>query len=249
MVKHGAKLISLLSLSTAQLASCCSDWIMDDSFGLSVRTMDLGEGPNFSLKTQPKGHQAKLEGIEPAKYGHIISVGANMSAFKPANASKVDPNHEMAFAGLNEAGLSCDLHALLNSAYPPYDPKAKHPVNLYFFCNLVLGQYGTVAEVKDALSAGDVQLWGPAALERGGVHFIVRDSAGHGLAVEFLESAVKLYDDKNDGVDSFGVFTNEPPFAWQLENVRHYKWKQSLARPSTAMPGAWYPDERFSAST
>ena len=42
-----------------------------------------------------------------------------MSAFKPANASKVGPNHEMAFAGLNEAGLSCDLHALLNSAYPP----------------------------------------------------------------------------------------------------------------------------------
>ena len=61
MVKHGAKLISLLSLSTAQLASCCSDWIMDDSFGLSVRTMDLGEGPNFSLKTRPKGHQAKLK--------------------------------------------------------------------------------------------------------------------------------------------------------------------------------------------
>jgi penicillin V acylase-like amidase (Ntn superfamily) len=27
--------------------------------------------------------------------------------------------------------------------------------------------------------------------------------------------------------------------------VKHYEWKQKLARPSVSMPGAWYPDERF----
>ena len=41
------------------------------------------------------------------------------------------------------------------------------------------------------------------------------------------------------------MFTNEPPLPWQLANVAHYRWKQSLARPATMMPGAWYPDERF----
>ena len=27
--------------------------------------------------------------------------------------------------------------------------------------------------------------------------------------------------------------------------VQHFEWKQSLARPSTSLPGAFYPDERF----
>jgi len=73
----------------------------------------------------------------------------------------------------------------------------------------------------------------------------VRDSKGLGLAVEFMEGRTKLYDDFNDGESGVGVFTNEPPFPWQVANVKHYLWKQSLARPATAMPGAWYPDERF----
>ena len=30
-----------------------------------------------------------------------------------------------------------------------------------------------------------------------------------------------------------------------VANVGFYHYKQSLARPSTSMPGAWYPDERF----
>ena len=34
-----------------------------------------------------------------------------------------------------------------------------------------------------------------------------------------------------------GVFTNEPPFPWQVANVKHFLWKQSLARPATTVPG------------
>ena len=231
-----------MSLALLLLPTSCSDWIMNDAYGLSVRTMDLGEGPTFSLRTQPRGHNiGATTNVPPAKLGHIISIGANMTAFKPGEGSA-----EMAFAGLNEAGLSCDLHALLNSSYPPLDPKAgKKNLMLYYFCNWALGQFTTAAEVKTALSNGAVHLWAPKAMGASGVHFIVRDNSGKGLAVEFMEESVKLYDDLNDDKESFGVFTNEPPFPWQLSNVKHYKWKQSLARPATAMPGAWYPDERF----
>ena len=232
------RLLSILSLG--MLANCCSDWIMDDEYGLSVRTMDLGTGPLFSLLTQPKGHKTGIEGVPPTKLAHLISVGANMSDFSPSAASD-----EMAFAGLNEAGLSCDLHALLNSSYPPRAPTAHNNLNLYYLCNWALGQYETVAAVKAALGSGEKHLWGEAALEQGGVHFMLRDATGAGLAIEFMDKATKLYDDLNDGVNGVGVFTNEPPFPWQLANVAHYRWKQSLARPSTTMPGAWYPDERF----
>ena len=227
-----------LLLGVVASASSCSDWIMDDAYGLSVRTMDLGTGPTFSLRTQPRGHNTNFQNVPAAKYGHIISVGANVTG-----QDALSP--EMAFAGLNEKGLSCDLHALLNSSYPALNSSSSKNVMLYYFCNWALGGYESVAAVKAALSSGAVHLWGPASMGAGGVHFIVRDATGQGLAVEFMEQTTRLYDDLNDGEHSFGVFTNEPEFPWQLANVRHYRWKQSLARPATAMPGAWYPDERF----
>jgi len=192
------------------------------------------------LMTQPKGHATGIPGIAPTKVGHIISLGANMTEFVPSST-----NPEMAFAGLNEAGLSCDLHALLDSAYPAPDPVAKNNLNLYYLCNWALGQHQSVAAVKAALAGGEVRLWGEPSLEKGGVHFVLRDATGAGLAVEFLDRSTKLHDDLNDGVNGYGVFTNEPPFPWHLANVKHYQWKQSLARPATAMPGSWYPDERF----
>ena len=283
-------------------ASSCSDWIMDDSFGLSVRTMDLGPGPTFSLKTQPKGYKPAGMAVPAAKYGHIISIGANL-----AQPSKGSRHHleldgiisgDAAFAGLNEAGLSCDLHALVNSSYPPRSSNASaNNLMLFHFCNWALGSYATAADVRRALEAGVVHLWGPSAAERdgdpsagdrnlcppapawhvpasvpdgplplsgvrvppslacgcapyshllAGVHFIVRDAKGQGLAVEFMDQSTKLYDDLNDGGEhGYGVFTNEPPYQWQLANVRHFRWKQSLARESTVVPGNWYPDERF----
>jgi penicillin V acylase-like amidase (Ntn superfamily) len=155
------------------LASSCSDWIMDDAFGLSVRTMDLGPGPTFSLKTQPKGYKPAGMAVPAAKYGHIISIGANL-----AQPSKGSQHHleldgiisgDAAFAGLNEAGLSCDLHALVNSSYPPRSSNASaNNLMLFHFCNWALGSYATAADVRRALEAGVVHLWGPSAAERDG---------------------------------------------------------------------------------
>lgn len=55
-----------------------------------------------------------------------------------------------------------------------------------------------------------------------------------------------VYTDGNDGGKTgFGIMTNEPEYPWQVQNVKHYMWKQALARPATTMPGTFYPDERF----
>lgn len=78
-----------------------------------------------------------------------------------------------------------------------------------------------------------------------GVHYAVQDAQGHSLVIEFTAKGRKVYDDANDGEQGFGIFTNEPTFDWQLENVKHYEWKQTLARSSVAVPGNFYPDERF----
>lgn len=227
-----------LLLRTAAVAGC-SDWIMDDEYGLSVRTMDLGTGPVFSLKTQPKGTKPLSGSLPSSKYGHIISVGVNVTG---PTFSHMDG--DLAWAGLNEAGLSCDLHVLLNSSYPAPSHTPKD-LNLFYLCNWALSSFASAAEVKTALQKEVVHLWGPAGAGKTGVHFMLRDRYGLGLAVEFMGGETKLYDDRNDGVTGYGVFTNEPEFPWQLANVQHFLWKQSLARPAVSMPGTWYPDERF----
>ena len=117
--------LALVGLTT--LASGCTNFIMDNKYGLTGRTMDLGPGPIFSLLTQPRGLSAGIEGVGPTRLAHIISVAAG-------GAGSIPPGYEqMAFAGLNEAGLSCDLHALLNSSYPPLPVPGMTNVMLYNF--------------------------------------------------------------------------------------------------------------------
>lgn len=79
-----------------------------------------------------------------------------------------------------------------------------------------------------------------------GIHHSLRDANGHSIVVEFVAGAMQVYQDLNDGGSTgWGIMTNEPEYPWMVRNVQHYEWKRGLARPAAAMPGAWYPDERF----
>ena len=138
--------------------------------------MDLGPGPTFSPKTQPKGSKpAGVPNVPAAKFGHIISIGANIQ--QPSKDGRQRHlelggiiSGDTAFAGLNEAGLSCDLHALVNSSYPQPSSNASANLLLYHFCNWALGSYSTSAEVKRALEAGVVHLYGPSAVRKSDSH-------------------------------------------------------------------------------
>ena len=46
-------------------------------------------------------------------------------------------------------------------------------------------------------------------------------------------------------IGQVGVFTNEPTFDWHQQNIEHYEWKRTLARQAVAIPGNFYPEERF----
>ena len=41
------------------------------------------------------------------------------------------------------------------------------------------------------------------------------------------------------------MFTNEPTFDWHQQNIEHYEWKRTLARQAIAVPGNFYPEDRF----
>lgn len=65
------------------------------------------------------------------------------------------------------------------------------------------------------------------------------------MIIECVNKQQNVYLDLNDGVNTFGITTNEPTFDWHLENIKHYEWKRTLSRQAVAIPGNFYPEERF----
>lgn len=222
----------LLLLLRVVNASGCSNFAMDNDFLISVRTMDLGALPavQWTIATKPQGS----EGLRASRHGYA----AFILALGPIK------DESLIFGGMNDAGLSCDLQTLLGTEYPQHNSSMDN-IGASQLCRWALEGYESIAELKVGLSK--MNFVAPPVTEYiGAAHWVFRDANGKGVVVEFLEGQMKVYDDNNDaGKTGFGVMTNEPRFEWQLQAVRHLKWKQSLARPSVSMPGSWYPDERF----
>merc|ERR1712137_94643 len=145
---------------------------------------------------------------------------------------------QIAVGGLNDAGFSCTAQ-VLSSKYPKFNVM-KDNINVAHFCRWAFEGFESVASVKEGLK--HVHFIGPFIFS---LHFALRDSTGVSAVVEFIDGEMVVHDDLNDGETGFGIMTNDPAFPWQVENVKHFEWKQRLTRPAVAMPGSWYPDERF----
>lgn len=129
---------------------------------------------------------------------------------------------------------------LINSEYEAYDSQKK---NVFFgtFCQYAVQMFSSVAEAAEAMDS--ITIYGPPILEE---HFILHDATGASLVIEMVQGKKVIYLDLNDdGETGFGIMTNEPELSYHLTNVEHYEWKRGLARQAVAVPGGWYPEERF----
>lgn len=221
----------------ASLVSSCTDFYMNfTSFSLSGRSMDLGGLQNWTITSWPR----KLDGYGsessyywwPAKYG-TVGISANWLG---------DDNYALPMLfgdSLNEKGLSCSSLALEGTQY---QQKSLRKQNLFFgvFCLYVTQTYDNVLDLMDALR--EIAVWG---IDDVAQHYVIRDSTGDSLVVEFVGGEQKVYLDRNDGVDGFGIMTNEPTYDWHVSNVLHYEWKRSLTRQAVVIPGNFYPEERY----
>jgi len=227
-------------------ATACSNFLMSNDYQISVRTMDLGSadlspGLSWGLLSIPKGSAGTASrgpaAAQPTKYAALAFSVLNNSV--PAAWSP-----EMVTGGMNEVGLSCDSQTLLGSSYPNKTGTSKD-LDLSAFCGWALEGYSSTLAVKEALDAKVVVVWGSAQPDAG-THFALRDATNLSIVVEFIDKQTMVYVDGNDeGKTGFGVMTNEPPWPWQTENVRHFLWKEGMARSAISMPGNWYPDERY----
>lgn len=157
--------------------------------------------------------------------------------------------------GFNEKGLAFDALMFTGAKYQSALP-GKFVTISDFGC-WVMGNFATVAEVKEALPK--VNVAGISLKESHGelyFHIALHDAAGKNLVIEFIDGEVKVYD------NPLGVLTNRPSFDWQINNLRNYINLDAHDRKDKTLnglriepagvgsgllglPGDWTPPSRF----
>jgi choloylglycine hydrolase len=123
------------------------------------------------------------------------------------------------FDGLNEKGLSVGLFYFPTSAqYMSYSPSdANKTIAAWELGSWILENQANVEEVK--ANIGKITV--PAVVFKAWnfspeVHYIVTDSSGKSIVIEYVGGKLVVYD------NPLGVITNSPTFDWQMTNLRNY---------------------------
>jgi penicillin V acylase-like amidase (Ntn superfamily) len=121
----------------------------------------------------------------------------------------------------NNQGLSISTNELPGSQSPAGAgsdaSKALATTDLGLY---LLGNFKSVAEVKEALQGSAVSVWVPKIPLVGNIeapfHYILFDKTGAGIVIEFLDGKMNVHD------NPVGVVTNAPDFPWHLKNMNNY---------------------------
>lgn len=157
--------------------------------------------------------------------------------------------------GLNTAGLSAGaLWMAPGTDYPSSSATGPPEVSYLDFVAWLLGNFERVKHVRRTLERGEVSIVGPPALAPppttppvpppllpptpdrwySPLHFIVTDSTGASIVVEFVNGQTTIYDSPN------GVLTNAPTYDWHRTNVDNY-FNLTLLGQSTSPAGTVNP--------
>lgn len=189
----------------------CTNFLITaaDNSAVNGRSMEFGLDLNSKLLVRAPGE--KFQSLAPkgqkglswaTKYGYV---GLTATSSLP-----------IVVDGMNTQGLSTGCLWLPGSAYQTVTTPSI-ALALEDFAGWMLGSFGSVAEVRAALSSGQVQVWeGTWLTQFLPLHFPVHDAGGNSLVVEFINGQVNLYD------NPVAVLTNDPPFPQQLENLGNY---------------------------
>ena len=198
----------------------CTDFLLQaadsDNSVVVGRSMEFGEDLGSQILVGGRGTKKQsgapgslLGGLSwTAKYGYV---GLNVGGLGP------EFEHLIA-DGMNEKGLS--IGALWLPGFTEYSPTVSNnaqALDVTHFANWVLGNFATVGEVSEGLT--HVQIWGGSWLtSKVPMHFSIHDASGTSVVIEFLKDNTQGLEQLN----TVGVLTNAPPFAWQLTNIRNY---------------------------
>jgi len=196
------------------------------------RTLELTMDLPYQIAYFPPGFEARSQ-IPDHPALSITSRHAIIAVTMPYRTP--EPNAPITLAdlkileGLNDKGLTFSL-----LSYPTAGGKQKAVdvtravLSASDLGMWVLGEFESVAQVKSALGDQPVQLQPLAML--GGVespfHYIVHDTTGASLVIEFDHGEMSVYD------NPVGVMTNGPKIDWHLTNLDNYTFLSNVDRPS-----------------
>lgn len=231
----------------------CTDFLLKavDGTLINGRSMEfaLQLDSNVTLHSRGEKNQGAAPNNQPglqwtSRYGYICVTTLGL---------------DLPVDGLNEKGLSMGFLWLPGTAYQQV-PEGKYEQALAIenAGKWILGNFSTVAEVKEAIN--DVYIWGHPFKQLNNeippLHISLHDLQGNSLVVEFQNGRQKIYE------NPVNVLTNYPPFDWQLINLGNYvSLKAANAGPVTlggltvnpvgqgsglfGIPGDWTPPARF----
>ena len=177
--------------------------------------------------------------------------------------------------GMNEAGLSVSAQVLSASAGNYMVPNNSTESSSASVCWLemvpwLLANFASIDEVKLAFDKGgaavvDVDTTtfsGQIMPVLRGLHWGVDDAHGNHIVLEVIGGTMRIHN------NTVGVMTNDPPFAWHLDNIRQYSALSPRQGPPSSvavnteigmvpnnapgfgfnlqgMPGSFTPADRF----
>lgn len=206
--------ILALGYCAAQASFACTDFSLraKDGTVMVTRTLEFATQLQSEIVTSPRGQRFRYTAPDggagmawQSRYGYVY-----------LNALHA----KIAMDGMNEAGLSFEYLYLPNETQYPLVPRGQdaHALPYYALGSWILGNFKTVAELKQALPKIHVYSQHLASFGQVifPVHAIIHDAQGQSIVVEFVGGKMQIYDNK------IGVTTNAPRYDWQVTNLRNY---------------------------
>ncbi len=217
-----ASLFTVLALPIYN-AAACTGIILKARDGAVIygRTMEWG---SFDLHSRvviiPRGHQF-TGGTPDHKPGKTWT-----STYGIAGLDAVE--QDIIADGMNEKGLTVGLFYHPGYAkYAAYDPAhAVDSISAMDVAQFILAQCATVAEARQVMAkVRVVPVEEPAIGLAPPLHFLVTESSGKAIVIEFQEGEMKIFD------APLGVITNAPEYNWHETNLRNYVNLSAVALP------------------
>ena len=222
---------SLLGFSQAQ---ACTSMVLAGTDGGRVygRSMEFGIPLKSAILKTPRAYAFQGIGIDG-----VAGSGKNWVA-KYATVGANAFGLPLYVDGMNEAGLVGGLLNAPNTAQyqNPSKEQSANSIASQQLLLYVLTNFATVDEVKDALpkmyvNSSPMKEWGGVAKSRMTLH----DASGKSLVVEYLDGKLVMTN------NVIGTMTNDPPFAWHLQNIGNYVNLSGTDKAPLTVQGQKFP--------
>jgi penicillin V acylase-like amidase (Ntn superfamily) len=201
------------------------------------RTLELTSDLPYQLVYFPAGlpFSSEIEGHPKLDYsGKYAILAVTMPGRMPTAEAPLGFADLKVLEGMNDQGLTFSLLSYPAAGGGHASVSATQAVlSASDIGTWALGQFATVAEVKNALETQPVLLEALTLL--GGVespfHYVVHDAGGASFVIEFNKGVMSTYD------NPVGVMTNGPEFSWHLTNLDNYTFLSNVDKSSASFGG------------